>query len=248
MSKTELIYGIHAVQTAITKTPQSVLEVWFDANRSDKRIAHIQGLANKNRLLQHEVQRLELDRFLPGVNHQGVIARCRLPSVLSESELFSLIEGLNKPALLLILDGVQDPHNLGACVRSADGVGVDALIIPKDKSVGITPVVAKVASGALNNVPVVQVTNLARAMEQLKKAGIWIVGMDDKSDQTLYQVDLTLPLAITLGAEGSGLRRLTKEKCDFLVKLPMLGMVESLNVSVASGICLYEALRQRIFA
>lgn len=248
MNKNNLIYGIHAVQTAVTRTPQSVLEVWFDANRADKRMVEIQNQVRKNGLILHEVPRQELDHLLPGVNHQGVIAHCNMPSALTEAELFSLVDHLNKPALLLILDGVQDPHNLGACVRSADGVGVDAVIIPKDKSVGITPVVAKVASGALNNVPVVQVTNLARTMEQLKKAGIWIVGMDDKGDQTLFQVDLTSPVAIALGAEGSGLRRLTKEKCDFLVKLPMLGVVESLNVSVASGICLYEALRQRTYA
>jgi len=248
MSKSNLIYGIHAVQTALDKTPQAILEVWLDSNRSDKRMAEIQNLVRKYGLVQHTVQRQELDRLLPGVNHQGVIARCEMPGVLGETELFSLLDGLHKPALLLILDGVQDPHNLGACMRSADGVGVDAVIIPKDKSVGITPVVAKVASGALNNVPLVQVTNLARTMDLLKKAGIWTVGMDDKGDQTLYQVDLTLPVAIALGAEGSGLRRLTKEKCDFLVKLPMAGVVESLNVSVASGICLYEALRQRDYA
>ena len=243
-----MIYGIHAVQTAMIRTPQSILEVWLDLNRTDKRMAEIQLLVNKCALSLHEVSRKELDKLLPDVNHQGVIARCKMPSTVSETELFSLIDRLNKPALLLILDGVQDPHNLGACVRSADGVGADAVIVPKDKSAGITAVVAKVASGALNNVPVVQVTNLARTMEELKKAGIWIVGMDDKGDQTLYQVDLTSPVALALGAEGSGLRRLTKEKCDFLVKLPMQGVVESLNVSVASGICLYETLRQRQFA
>lgn len=248
MSKNNLIYGIHAVQTALLKTPQSIVEVWIDANRADKRMAQIHERVKKNGMLLHEVSRHELDRILDGVNHQGVIAHCELPRVLEEAQLYALIDGLNKPALLLILDGLQDPHNLGACVRSADGVGVDAVIIPKDKSVGVTPVVAKVASGALNNVPLIQVTNLARTMEQLKKAGIWIVGMDGKGDQTLYQVDLTLPVAIALGAEGSGLRRLTKEKCDFLVKLPMIGVVESLNVSVASGICLYEALRQRDYA
>jgi 23S rRNA (guanosine2251-2'-O)-methyltransferase len=247
MSKNDLIYGVHAVLTAISKMPQSVSEIWFDANRSDKRMQEIQALAKKHDLNQHRVSRKELDQLLPGVNHQGVIARCKIPAVLPEAELFSLLEKVHKP-LLLILDGVQDPHNLGACLRSADGVGVDAVVIPKDKSVGITPVVAKVASGAINNVAVVQVTNLARTMEHLKKAGVWIVGMDDGGDQTLYQMDLTSPLAIALGAEGSGLRRLTKEKCDFLVKLPMMGVVESLNVSVAAGICLYETLRQRSYA
>jgi len=248
MNKNDLIYGIHSVHTALTQAPQSIIEIWLDLNRHDKRIVEIHQLVKKQQLPHHEVTRQQLDHLLPGTKHQGVIAHCKMPGVLMESDLFALIDGLNKPALLLILDGVQDPHNLGACLRSADGAGVNAVIIPKDKSVGLTPVVAKVASGALHNVPVVQVTNLARTMEQLKKAGIWLVGMDDKGEQILYQVDLTMPVAIAMGAEGAGLRRLSKEKCDFLVKLPMTGVVESLNVSVASGICLYEAMRQRNFA
>lgn len=246
--KNELIYGIHAVQTAIVQTPQSLTEIWLDSNRHDKRMAEIHRLAGQHGVRRHDVPREQLDRLLPGVNHQGVIARCKMPGVKTEHELFELIQDLAKPALLLILDGVQDPHNLGACLRAADGAGADAIIVPKDKSVGLTPVVAKVASGALHNVPLVQVTNLARTMEQLKKAGVWLVGMDDKGDQTLYQMDLTQSVAIALGAEGTGLRRLSKEKCDFLVKLPMSGVVESLNVSVATGICLYEAMRQRDFS
>ncbi len=246
--KHDLIYGIHAVQTAIEQTPQSIVEIWLDSNRHDKRMAEIQRLAKRHGLRQHEASREQLDQLLPGANHQGVIARCALPALRSESDLFDLIESRKEAVLLLILDGVQDPHNLGACLRCADGAGADAVIIPKDKSVGLTPAVAKVASGALHHVPVVQVTNLARAMDQLKKAGVWIVGMDDKGEHTLYQTDLTVPVAIALGAEGPGLRRLSKEKCDFLVKLPMAGVVESLNVSVASGICLYEAMRQRRFA
>jgi 23S rRNA (guanosine2251-2'-O)-methyltransferase len=248
MNKNDLIYGIHTVQTALTQTPQSILEIWLDLDRRDKRIAEIQHLAAKAGLSVHDVSREQLDHLLPGVKHQGVIAHCKMPGVLTENDLYAMTDDPNKPPLLLILDGVQDPHNLGACLRSADGAGVDAVIIPKDKSVGLTPAVAKVASGALHNVPVVQVTNLARTMEQLKKAGIWLVGMDDKGEQTLYQIDLTVPVAIAMGAEGAGLRRLSKEKCDFLVKLPMAGVVESLNVSVASGICLYEAMRQRNFA
>lgn len=248
MSKTDLIFGIHSVKTSLLKTPAQVLELWIDKRRDDKRIAEIHNLVKKAGIKQHEVDKDQLDRMLPGSNHQGIIARCQLPSVGSESELFSIIENLQKPALLLILDGVQDPHNLGACLRCADGAGVDAVVIPKDKSVGITPVVAKVASGALQNTPVIQVTNLARTMERLKKEGVWIVGLDEKGEQTLYEMDLKTAVAFAMGAEGAGLRRLTKEKCDFLVKLPMQGVVESLNVSVASGICLYETLRQRKFA
>jgi 23S rRNA (guanosine2251-2'-O)-methyltransferase len=246
--KNDLIFGLHAVQSAISQTPQAVVEIWLDSTRHDKRTAEIQRLAKQHSLQLHEVPREQLDRRLPGVKHQGVMARCKMPELLTENHLFELIETLNTSALLLILDSVQDPHNLGACLRSADGAGVDAVIIPKDKSVGLTATVAKVASGAVHNVPVVQVTNLARSMDQLKKAGIWLVGLDDKGEQTLYQTDLTMPVALVLGAEGSGLRRLSKEKCDFLVKLPMQGLVESLNVSVATGICLYEALRQRNFA
>jgi 23S rRNA (guanosine2251-2'-O)-methyltransferase len=248
MNKSDLIYGMHAVHTALTHSPQSIVEIWLDLNRNDSRIAEIHRLAQKMGLPHHETPRQQLDHLLPGVKHQGVIAHCKMPGMLSENDLFAMLDNLHNSALLLILDGVQDPHNLGACLRSADGAGVDAVIIPKDKSVGLTPTVAKVASGALHNVPVVQVTNLARTMDQLKKAGIWLVGMDDKGEQTLYQVDLTIPVAIAMGAEGTGLRRLSKEKCDFLVKLPMTGVVESLNVSVAAGICLYEAMRQRNFA
>ena len=247
MNKNDLIYGIHAVQTAL-ETSQSISEIWLNLERQDKRITDIQHLAASTGLPVHDVPRQQLDHLLPGVKHQGVIAHCKMPGVLTENDLLALIDNLNKPALLLILDGVQDPHNLGACLRSADGAGADAVIIPKDKSVGLTPAVAKVASGALHNVPVAQVTNLARTMDQLKKAGIWLVGMDDKGEQTLYEIDLAAPVAIAMGAEGAGLRRLSKEKCDFLVKLPMVGVVQSLNVSVASGICLYEVMRQRNFA
>lgn len=219
----------------------------MDKKRDDKRMAEIHRLVKKAGIQQQAVDKEQLDRMLPGSNHQGVIARCQLPSVGSESELFAILENLHKPALLLILDGVQDPHNLGACLRCADGAGVDAVVMPKDKSVGITPVVAKVASGALQNTPVIQVTNLARTMERLKKEGVWIVGLDEKGEQTLYDMELKTAVAFAMGAEGPGLRRLTKEKCDFLVQLPMQGVVESLNVSVASGICLYETLRQRKF-
>ena len=253
MDKNDLIFGIHAVHAALANNPQQILEVWLDKKRlekkhSDKHMADIYQLVQKAGIASHEVGREQLDRMLPQANHQGVIARCDIPKTLAESDLLAIVENLLKPALLLILDGVQDPHNLGACIRSADGAGVDAVVVPKDKSAGLTSVVVKVASGAIQSVPLVQVTNLARTMDQLKKAGVWMVGTDDQGEQYMYGVDFTMPVALVMGAEGSGLRRLTKEKCDFLVKLPMEGVVTSLNVSVATGICLYEALRQRKYS
>jgi 23S rRNA (guanosine2251-2'-O)-methyltransferase len=178
-------------------------------------------------------------------NHQGVIAFCQSTESYSEDDLQALLEGLDVPPFLLILDGVQDPHNLGACFRSADAAGVHAIIAPKDKSVGLTAVVSKVASGAAEAVPFVQVTNLARTLEILKEMGIWVYGAAGEAEQTLYQADLRGPIAIVLGSEGEGLRRLTRERCDVLLKIPMHGSVSSLNVSVATGIFLFEALRQR---
>lgn len=164
---------------------------------------------------------------------------------MPENYLYSMLDSLSVPPFLLILDGVQDPHNLGACLRSADGAGVQAVIIPKDRSVSLTDTVCQVASGAAESVPLIQVTNLARSLRQLKKRNIWLVGTADQAEQSIYEVDLKGPLAIIMGSEGKGLRRLTREECDFLAKLPMHGKVESLNVSVSTGICLYEAVRQR---
>lgn len=169
----------------------------------------------------------------------------KTPQVGNEDDLYRILDGLSVPPFLLILDQVQDPHNLGACLRSADAVGAHALIMPKDRSVTITDTVRNVASGAAENLPVIQVTNLARTMDELKKVGLWLVGTSDGADKTLYEADLTGPLVIVMGGEGKGVRRLTKEKCDLLVKIPMLGSVECLNVSVATGVCLFEALRQR---
>lgn len=164
---------------------------------------------------------------------------------LDEGDLLTLVEGLERPALLLILDQIQDPHNLGACLRSADGAGADAVIVPRDHSVGLTEAVRNVACGAAEAVSFAEVTNLARIMGQLKERGVWIVGADERGNRTIFDTDLTGPVAVALGAEGKGLRRLTREQCDFVVQIPMAGTVESLNVSVATGICLYEAVRQR---
>ena len=187
----------------------------------------------------------EIARAADGVNHQGVLAWVRSPKPRLEKDLPDLLQGLDRPPFLLILDGVQDPHNLGACLRTADAAGVHAVIAPKDNAAGLTPTVCKVASGAAETVAYVQVTNLARAMDRLKEQGIWLTGTAGEATTDVYQADLKGPLGLVMGAEGSGLRRLTRERCDHLVRLPMLGRVESLNVSVATGICLYEALRQR---
>jgi 23S rRNA (guanosine2251-2'-O)-methyltransferase len=193
-----------------------------------------------------ESDRETLDRLAAGANHQGVVARTATPSARHEADLDELLAGLNRPPLLLVLDGVTDPHNLGACLRTADAAGVHAVLAPRDKSVGLTPVVCKVASGAAESVPLVQVTNLARTLRHLQQSfGVFLVGTDGASERSLYEADLTGPLGLVMGAEGAGMRRLTREHCDLLVALPMLGSVESLNVSVATGVCLYEALRQR---
>jgi 23S rRNA (guanosine2251-2'-O)-methyltransferase len=241
----EYLYGLHAIQAVLEKAPDSVSELWVDAGRRDKRIAHILELASHAGVTVHSVAKHELDRMVPDGRHQGVVAKATAPKVYSESELDDLLESLPGSPFLLILDGVTDPHNLGACLRSADAAGVDAIIAPKDRAASLTPVAIKVSSGASQTVPFVQVTNLARCMRSLKERGIWLVGLDGHAEETLFDRDLKGPLAIVMGAEGQGLRRLSKEHCDFLVKIPMVGSVESLNVSVATGICLFEALRQR---
>jgi 23S rRNA (guanosine2251-2'-O)-methyltransferase len=186
----------------------------------------------------------ELDRLASGERHQGVCVQMRSAGVLGEGALDDLLEKVKAP-LLLVLDGVQDPHNLGACLRTADAAGVAAVIVPRDRAAGLSPVVRKVASGAAETIPLIQVVNLARTLRWLKEREIWIVGTDDEAPKSLFETSLTGPLALVLGAEGQGLRRLTKENCDALISIPMKGVVESLNVSVATGVVLYEALRQR---
>lgn len=188
----------------------------------------------------------QLDGAADGANHQGVLAWVHSPAARNQNDLAGILEAAEGPPFLLVLDGVQDPHNLGACLRTADAAGVHALIAPKDNAVGLTPVACKVASGAARTVPYVQVTNLARAIDALKEQGVWFIGAAGQSGAGLFETDLTGPLALVLGSEGKGMRRLTRERCDLLVRLPMLGTIESLNVSVAAGICLYEALRQRL--
>jgi 23S rRNA (guanosine2251-2'-O)-methyltransferase len=250
MADTHIIYGLHAIQVALKTHPELMLELWCDQQRHDARMQQLLTQAKGLGLKAQPADRDQLQKLAGNTRHQGVVARCKLPRTKSGSEqmLDDILEALNEPAFLLVLDGVQDPHNLGACLRSADGAGVHAVIAPKDRAVSLTGTVAKVASGAAHSVPFVQVTNLARTLRALQQRGIWLVGTDGEAEQSLYDVDLTGPLAIVMGAEGGGLRRLTRESCDYLVRLPMAGVVESLNVSVATGICLYEAVRQRGYA
>jgi len=240
------IAGIHAVRSALGHGAGQVHEILVDAGRKDRRLAPLLAQARELGVPIQRVERSQLDRLAPGINHQGILARAETPAAGSESDLDALLTALDVPPLLLVLDGVTDPHNLGACLRTADAAGVHAVITPRDKSVGLTPSVCKVASGAAGSVPFIQVTNLARTLRHLQEHHrIFLVGTAGEAQQTLYQADLTGPLGVVMGAEGRGMRRLTREHCDLLVSLPMLGCVESLNVSVATGVCLYEAQRQR---
>jgi 23S rRNA (guanosine2251-2'-O)-methyltransferase len=196
----------------------------------------------------HARERAALDRMTGGARHQGVVARYDAPAPLAESDLAGLAERAGRAALFLVLDGVTDPHNFGACLRSAEAAAVTAVVVPKDRAVGVTPTVRRASAGAADRVPIVAVTNLARALKTLKDAGVWLVGLAGDTPQSLYAIDLDGPIAVVLGSEGEGMRRLTREACDFLAHIPMRGAVESLNVSVATGVALFEALRQRAAA
>ncbi len=239
------IVGLHAAQSALEHTPERVTAAWVDAGRLDARLARVKQALEESGISVRIANRKELDRLAEGRSHQGVIVEMEMPSELGESDLKDALSAIEGQAFFLVLDHVQDPHNLGACLRTADAAGVHGVILTKDQSAGLTPTVAKVASGAAETVPLYKVTNLARALGWLKEAGIWIVGAAGEAEKSCYQTDLNLPLALVMGAEGKGMRRLTREHCDFLVKIPMHGQVESLNVSVATGILLFEAVRQR---
>jgi len=247
MTHTERAYGLHTVESLIAEIPEQVREIMVAAGRHDRRLADLIAAAQAHGIVVHRLPGGELDRLLPGVRHQGVIATLAPQSTerFREQDLAAFLAGLAMPPFLLVLDGVQDPHNLGACLRTADAAGVQAVIVPRDRAAGITAVVRKVACGAAETVPVFTVTNLARTLRELKEAGVWIYGASDNADRTLYDTDLRGPLALVLGGEGKGLRRLTRELCDFVVAIPMAGRVESLNVSVAAGVLLFEARRQR---
>ncbi|TWO66956.1 23S rRNA (guanosine(2251)-2'-O)-methyltransferase RlmB [Caenimonas sedimenti] len=243
MSSPKVLFGFHAVGVRMRTAPQSILELYVDASRKDARMRQFQQRAQEAGLRLVEADGLRLSRLAGSAGHQGVVARVEALPVAHS--LDDLLDGVAGPPLLLVLDGVTDPHNLGACLRVADGAGCHAVIAPKDHAVGINATVAKVASGAAETVPYFMVTNLARTLGELKERNIWCLGLGDEAPQSLYQADLKTATALVLGAEGAGLRQLTRKTCDSLVSIPMAGAVESLNVSVASGICLYEAVRQR---
>lgn len=244
-----IIFGLHAVEAALRQDATTIEQLWCDKQRRDKRLQALLQAAGKRGIKPLQVGRDELDRLAPGGNHQGIVAQVvqgAAASARNETFLEQLLTELEVPPFLLVLDGVTDPHNLGACLRSADAAGVHAVIAPRDRACGLTPVVRKVASGAAETVPFVQVTNLSRTIKSLRDAGVWVVGTAlEEGAVSLYERDLTGPLALVLGAEGAGIRRLTRENCDDLAYIPMAGTVQSLNVSVATGICLFEALRQR---
>jgi len=243
--KSSKLFGLHSVQAALDYSPDKIIRVWIDEQRIDKRLGKLIDDLALLGIEPEQIDRKKLDRLADGNNHQGIAMEVTMPGELSENDLKTMVENLTANALLLVLDNVQDPHNLGACLRTADATGVHGVIITKDKATGITPTVCKVASGAAETVPVYQVTNLSRTLRWLKEEGVWVLGAAGEAEQTVYQADLTVPIALVIGAEGSGLRRLTKENCDLLIKVPMLGKIESLNLSVATGVFLYEAIRQR---
>lgn len=245
MSETSVIFGLHAVRTLLQQRPERAALLLLQKGREDARMQELVEIAQARSIKTEWRDQKELDRLSGSERHQGACLQIRSVGVLGEGALDDLLDSATTSPLLLVLDGVQDPHNLGACMRTADAAGVAAVIVPKDRAAGLSATVRKVASGAAESVPLIQVTNLARTLRWLKEREIWIVGTDDQAEHSIYRAKLTGPLAIVLGAEGTGLRRLTRESCDLLVSIPMRGIVESLNVSVATGVLLYEALRQR---
>jgi 23S rRNA (guanosine2251-2'-O)-methyltransferase len=254
MSSSKVLFGFHALGVRLKTAPESIVEVYFESTRRDVRMRQFLERATSAGVKLIEADGTLLSKICSSNGHQGVAARVHpVQQVHSLDELLEDLEAANAdlPAaqcvqpLLLVLDGVTDPHNLGACLRVADGAGAHCVIAPKDHAAGINSTVAKVASGAAETVPYFMVTNLARTLNELKERNIWIIGTSDHAAQSLYQVDFTGPVALVLGAEGDGMRLLTTKTCDSLINIPMRGAVESLNVSVASGVCLYEAVRQR---
>ncbi len=241
--KTEIIFGFHAVESALKNDPANILQLLVENNRHDKRIKDVVQMIESQGIAVEHLKKADLEKRCSSRKTQGIAILYRGSSAAPQVSLDKLLQ--KDDVFLLVLDGIQDPHNLGACLRSADAAGVDAVIAPKDRAVGITPVVRKVACGAAESVPFIQVTNLARTLKQLQDAGVWIAGAAGEAEQLIYDVDLSGKLALAMGAEEKGLRRLTRENCDSLIKLPMAGQVESMNVSVATGICLFEAVRQR---
>ena len=243
MSSPKVLFGFHAVGVRLKTTPRSIIEIYYEPTRRDARMRQFLERANEAGVRLIEADGMRLAKLAGSHGHQGVAARVEV--LAQTSSLDDLLDSIEGPPLLLVLDGVTDPHNLGACLRVADGAGAHAVIAPKDHAVGVNATVAKVASGAAETVPYFMVTNLARTLNELKERSIWCIGTSDGTSKTIYQADLKTPVALVMGAEGEGMRQLTRKTCDELVGIPMRGAVESLNVSVASGVCLYEALRQR---
>ena len=237
-----VVFGFHAVLARLRADPKSVVEVFLDETRNDARAKDLAAVAERSGVTLHRVPTKRLDGFYGGGRHQGVVARVEMKN-LADS-LDEVLDQVEKP-MLLVLDGVTDPHNLGACLRVANAAGAHAVIAPRDRSAGITPAVSKVASGAAEATPYLMVTNLARTLAELKERNVWIVGADERAEKTLYEADLPESIAWVLGAEGEGMRRLTRESCDLLVRIPMRGEVESLNVSVSAGVCLFESVRRK---
>lgn len=246
MSSHQVLAGFHAVTARLRHAPESIKELYVEASRRDKRMQSFIEQAQAANVRVRPVPAERLDGLSHGTRHQGVVALAQAHALAVDvDEVLDLLEDRDEPALLLILDGVTDPHNLGACLRTADAAGVHAVIAPRDRAVGLNTTVQRVACGAADTVPYIMVTNLARTMRQLKERDVWLVGTDDQAGSSMHQVDARRPMAWVMGAEGEGMRRLTRETCDELVNIPMLGSVESLNVSVASAVCLYESVRQR---
>lgn len=248
MAKQEMVFGLHSVQALLKAAPQRVQKLVLMRGRQDDRVQKISNAAKNNDIPVEIADRKAMDNMGEEGNHQGVIAFVSPGKTYDEHDLYELLERLDSTPLLLVLDGVTDPHNLGACIRSADAAGVDAVIIPKDNSAGLTESARKVASGAADSVPLVVVTNLARTLKALQEKGLWVSGAAGEAGQTVFEADLRGPRVIVMGAEGTGMRRLTRETCDELVNIPMAGSVSSLNVSVATGVVLFEVVRQRLLS
>lgn len=245
MQDGQYIFGIHAVEAAIQHSPKQILQAWIADTRHDQQFAGMVKSLKQLGVTVHTASSKELDQHANDGNHQGIVLKVRLPQERDEAALKHAIAQSDALPFYLVLDQVTDPHNLGACLRSADAAGVHGVIVPKDNACRLNATVCKVASGAAERVPLYRVTNLSRTLRWMKDAGIWLVGAAGESDQVVYDLDLTGALAVVMGAEGSGLRRLTREQCDHLVKIPMPGQAESLNVSVATGVLLFEAVRQK---
>ena len=242
---TDWLLGPNALEAQLDADPTRILEVIVEDGKRSPRVDGLIERLRQSGIAIQRVARAQLDKRVGGDRHQGIAARWRLPEALDESDLIAMVEKSTQPALILVLDGVQDPHNLGACIRTAAAAGAMAVVVPKDRAVGLTPTVLRASAGMAARLPLVRVTNLARALERLKKAGVWLGGAAGEATESVYQADLKGPVAIVMGSEGDGLRELTRKTCDFLWKIPIQPGVESLNVSVAAGVFLFEAVRQR---